>query len=73
MGLGSGVALSCGIGHRRNSDPVLLWLLHRLPATALIQPLAWKLPYTTGAALKRKKKENNKIQNLCYTVHICSL
>ena len=22
----SGVAVSCGVGHRRSSDPVLLWL-----------------------------------------------
>ena len=26
-------------------------------ATALIRPLAWELPYATGAALKRQKKE----------------
>ena len=28
----------------------------RLEAIAPIQPLAWELPYATGAALKRKKK-----------------
>ena len=39
----------------------LLWLWHRLAAAALIQPLAWELPYATGVALKRKKekKRNN--------------
>ena len=37
---GSDVAVSCGVGHRRGSDPVLLWLWHRLVAAALIRPLA---------------------------------
>ena len=35
---------------------MLLWLWCRLPAAALIRPLAWELPYATGAALKEKKK-----------------
>ena len=35
-------------------DPTLLWLWRRLPATALIRPLAWEPPYAVGAALKRK-------------------
>ena len=33
------------IGHRRSSDPVLLWLEHRPAAAALIRPLAWELPH----------------------------
>ena len=36
--------MSCGVGYRRGSDPTLLWLWHRLVATALIRPLAWELP-----------------------------
>ena len=36
-------------------DPVLLWLWCRLTAAAPILPLAWELPYDTGAALKIKK------------------
>ena len=28
----SGVAVSCGVGHRQGSDPVLLWLWRRLAA-----------------------------------------
>ena len=38
-------------------DPVLLW--YRVAATALIQPLAWELPYAAGVSIKRKhfKKE----------------
>jgi len=37
-------------------DLALLWLWCRLAAIALIQPLAWELPYATGVALKRQKK-----------------
>ena len=33
---GSGVALSCGVGHRCGSDPALLWLWFRLATAALI-------------------------------------
>ena len=33
---GSGIAMSCGVGHRRDSDPKLLWLWCRLVAAALI-------------------------------------
>ena len=38
----------------------MLWLRHRLAATALIQPLAWELPYALGAALRRQKKKKKK-------------
>ena len=44
-------------------DPMLLWLWCRWAAAALIQPLAWELPYATSAALKRfflKKKKKKK-------------
>ena len=30
-------------------------------AAALIRPLAWELPYATGAAVKRKKKSGKVI------------
>ena len=36
---GSGFALSCGVGHRLDSDPMLLWLWCSLAAVALIRPL----------------------------------
>ena len=51
----SGIAVSCGVGHRQGLDPALLWLWHRLVAVALIQPRAWELPYAVGATLKSKK------------------
>ena len=49
------VAVSCGVGHRRNLDPVLLWLWCRPGATAPIGPLAWEPPYASGIALKQQK------------------
>ena len=56
--------MSCGVGCRRGSDPMLLWLWCRPVATAQIQPLASEIPHDAGAALKiqqntekgRKKK-----------------
>ena len=60
----------CGVGHRCGSDPALLWLQCRLAAVALIQPLAWELPYTAGVAIKIKKKEkkrkNISRSNVCH-------
>ena len=49
--------MSCGVGHRCSSDIAFLWLQCRLAAKALIQPLAWELPYAMCAALKRQKKK----------------
>ena len=57
MGQGSGVAVNCGVGNRCGSDPVLLWLWHRLVAVALLRPLAWELPYVTSVTLKMKEKK----------------
>ena len=58
MGWGSSVAMSYGVGHRCSSDPKLLWLWCRLAAVAQIRPLAWELPYASGAALKSKEVKN---------------
>ena len=59
-GLGSGFAMSCGVGHGHGSDPNLLWLWYRLPAVAPIGPLAWESPCARDMALKRKKKNKKK-------------
>ena len=56
--------MSCGIGCRCSSDLTLLWLWHRLVATALIRPLAWEPPYAMGAALEKTKKKI-QIGNFC--------
>ena len=58
---------SCGTGLRSSLDPLLLKLWRRLVAAALIRPLACEAPYTTGAAVKKKKKfqlECEKIPDL---------
>ena len=52
--------MSCGVGHRRSSDPALLWLWHRPVATAPIRPLAWEPPYDVGAALEKAKRPKKK-------------
>ena len=49
--------MSCGVGCRCGLDPPLLWLWHRLVATALIRPLAWEPPYAAGAALEMAKRQ----------------
>ena len=43
----------------------MLWLWHRLAATAPVRPLAWEPPYAIGVALeetKRQKKKKKKTQ-----------
>ena len=47
--------MSCGVDCRVGSDLALLWLWHRLAATALIWPLAWEPPYAMGVALEKAK------------------
>ena len=54
--------VSCSVGHRRGSDPALLW--RRLAATAPFRPLAWDPPYATRAALEKAKRQIKiKIKN----------
>ena len=45
--------MSCGVGHRHGSDPVLLWLQCRLEALVPIRPLAWELPHASDSALRK--------------------
>ena len=51
--------MSCGVGHRRGSDAVLLWLWHWLAAVAPMRPLAWELPCAEGVALKRQQQQKD--------------
>ena len=44
--------MSCGSGHRRGPDPMLLWFRGRPAAVAPIQ--AWALPHAAGMTLKSK-------------------
>ena len=57
---GSGIAMSCAVGPRPGSDPVLLWMWCRPAAAALFGPLAWEPPCAMGADLKRQKKKKKK-------------
>ena len=50
----------CGVGCRRGSDPVLLWLWYRLVATAPIRPLAWEPPCAARATQENGKKTKKK-------------
>ena len=51
--------MGCGVGCRRSSDLVLLWLWYRPVASAMTGPLTWEPPYATGVALKRQNNNNN--------------
>ena len=44
----------------------MLWLWCRLAAAALIQPLAWELPYATHVAIKRKKMKLKLVGHFAY-------
>ena len=63
MGRGSSIAVSCGVGHKCGSDPLLLllwlWLWHRLAAIAPTQALAWELPH----ALEKNKNKQIDLKN----------
>ena len=68
VGLVSGFATRCSVGHRCGSDPVLLWLWCRPAAAALIRPLTWELSYAVGAAPKDKtNKQTNSKEILLHT------
>ena len=55
--------MSCGVGRRWGSDPVLLWLWYRLAATDPMRPLAWVPPYATGVALEKATRQKQKQKN----------
>ena len=52
--------MSCGGRRRCSLDPELLWLWCRRAAAALMQPLAWELPYAAHVALKSKAKQERQ-------------
>ena len=70
MGEGSDVVVRCGVGCRRGSDLMWLWLA----AVAPVGPLAWEPLYAVGAALKSKKeKKDIKYSSLYFTESPCFL
>ena len=62
VGLGSGVAVSSGVGNRHTSG-LALWLWCRQAAAVPVRLLAWELSHAMGEALK-SKKEKEKEKNL---------
>ena len=58
------IAVSWGVGGRRSSDLVLLWLWRGPVATAPIQPLASEPPYAKGVALEMAKDQKKKKKKL---------
>ena len=63
VGWVSCVAVSCGVGCRCGSDPLLLWLWYRLAAAVQIQPLAQRrrgAPVPGGGNTKNKAPEAGK-------------
>ena len=52
--------MSCGVGHRHSSEPVLLWLWRRPAAAALIRPLPWEPPFAAGTAPEKAKRQKKK-------------
>ena len=51
------------VGHRRDSNLMLLWLWWRHLAIAPIWPLAWEPQYAEGSVLEREKKNKSKCKN----------
>ena len=52
--------MSCDVDCRCGLDPLLLWLWCRPEVATPIQPLAWELPYATGAALKQQQQQQKR-------------
>ena len=65
--------MSCGVGCRHGSDPMLLRLWRKAAAAGLIQLiqlLARELSYAAGMALKSKKKKKKKTKKNQKTISI---
>ena len=69
VGLWSGVAVSCGVGHRCSSNPALLWLWRRPVATAPIR-LGTSICRGNGP---RNGKKTKKKKELCSWIYQTSL
>ena len=55
--------MNCGVGPRNSLDSTLLWLWCRPANAAPIGHLAWEPPYAVGAALEKKQKTKENIDN----------
>ena len=60
--------VSCGVGHRCGSDPMLLWLWCRWVATALISTHSLRTSICPGNSPKKtKKKKSFELYPNCYS------
>ena len=57
--------LVLGLAQWEKDPPLLLRLWCGPAAVALIQPLAWELPYALGVAPQKRKK---KILRICFKI-----
>ena len=54
--------MSCGVGDKCGSDPVLLWLWCLPVAVIPFQPLSWEFSYAMGGPkLEEKKKKKSSV------------
>ena len=60
MGIGSASSVTCGVGHRRGSDPELLWPWHRLEATAPTGPLGLGTSICHGRGSKKRERQKER-------------
>ena len=60
--------MSYGVGCRCGSNPTLLWLWHRLVATAPIRPIAWEPPSAKGVALEKTKDKKKQTKDLVSSI-----
>ena len=56
--------MSCGVGRRHGSGPLLLWLWCRLAATARIWPPCLGTSICCGSSPKKNKRQKKKNYNL---------
>ena len=61
--------MSCGVGHRRSSDPVLPWLWCRPTAEGPIRPLAWEPPYAVGDVTYGSSQARHQIITAAASLH----
>ena len=52
--------MSCGVGHRHGSDPVVLVAVAVAGSSSFNSLSRLELTYVTGVALKKKNKQTNK-------------
>ena len=62
--------MSCGVGRRLGSDPMLLWLWLWLAPAAPIRPLAWEPPYATRCGPRKDKKTKKKDSQIFFFVYL---